>query len=138
MTVGRVACLLAIAISCTVHAQTVKLPIKTPIKGLVSMGAYRFVADGGQPDNTLWPLYRAPKIFGGIVIVATWAELQPSKGNLPEHTSIDRALAAVREYNAELGRIRGQAVNKATGKPFKPREYFNASPDALTAPKVSF
>jgi len=99
MTVGRVACLLAIAISCTVHAQTVKLPIKTPIKGLVSMGAYRFVADGGQPDNTLWPLYRAPKIFGGIVIVATWAELQPSKGNLPEHTSIDRALAAVREYN---------------------------------------
>jgi LemA protein len=45
--------------------------------------------------------------------------------------------AAVKEYNAELGMIRGQAVNKATGKPFKPREYFNASPEALTAPKVS-
>jgi LemA protein len=46
--------------------------------------------------------------------------------------------AAVRDYNAELGKIRGQAVNKATGKPFKAREYYNASPDALAAPKVSF
>jgi LemA protein len=46
--------------------------------------------------------------------------------------------AAVKDYNAELGKIKGQAINKATGKPFKPREYFNASPEALTAPKVSF
>jgi LemA protein len=46
--------------------------------------------------------------------------------------------AAVKDYNAELGKIRGQVVNKATGKPFKPREYFNAAPEALAAPKVSF
>jgi len=104
MSVARAVALMAIAITCAVNAQTVKLPIKTPIKGLVSMGAYRFVADGGQPDNTLWPLYRVPKIFGGIVIVATWAELQPSKGaDLPQHNPIDRALEAVREYNGLNG-----------------------------------
>ena len=46
--------------------------------------------------------------------------------------------AAVKDYNAELGKIRGQAVNKATGQPFKPRAYFNASTEAQVAPKVSF
>lgn len=45
---------------------------------------------------------------------------------------------AVREYNSVLHKISGQAVNKATGKPFKPRVYFKASPEAQTAPKVSF
>jgi LemA protein len=45
---------------------------------------------------------------------------------------------AVKDYNAELGKIRGQVVNKATGKPFKARQYFNAAPEALAAPKVSF
>jgi LemA protein len=46
--------------------------------------------------------------------------------------------AAVKEYNAELGKIGGQVVNKVTGKPFKPRVYFSASADAQAAPKVSF
>ena len=45
---------------------------------------------------------------------------------------------AVRDYNTELRKIRGQAVNKATGKPFKERVYFTASSDAQAAPKVSF
>ncbi|MGK3997362.1 LemA family protein [Sorangium sp. So ce1024] len=45
---------------------------------------------------------------------------------------------AAREYNAELLKIRGQVVNKATGQPFKPRVYFTASPEVQTAPKVSF
>ena len=30
--------------------------IKPPIRGLVSMGAYRFVGKGGDPVNTLEPL----------------------------------------------------------------------------------
>ena len=30
--------------------------IKPPIRGLVSMGAYRFVGQGGDPVNTLAPL----------------------------------------------------------------------------------
>jgi LemA protein len=46
--------------------------------------------------------------------------------------------AAVKDYNSELGKIRGQAINKVTGKPFKKREYFNADVDAKAAPKVSF
>lgn len=46
--------------------------------------------------------------------------------------------AAVKDYNAELGKIRGQAINKVTGKPFKKREYFNADTAAQAAPKVSF
>jgi len=46
--------------------------------------------------------------------------------------------AAVADFNAELGKIRGQVVNRATGRPFKPRVYFNASVEAEAAPKVSF
>src|SRR5262249_40139789 len=46
--------------------------------------------------------------------------------------------SAVRDYNAELGKIRGQVVNKATGTTFKPRVYFSASPDSTAAPKVAF
>src|SRR5208283_5177801 len=45
---------------------------------------------------------------------------------------------AVGEYNATLGQIGGMIVNKATGKPFKPRAYFTASAEAQAAPKVSF
>ena len=46
--------------------------------------------------------------------------------------------AAVKDFNSELGKIRGQVVNKATGKPFKARTYFNASTEAQAAPAVSF
>ena len=45
---------------------------------------------------------------------------------------------AVKDYNAELGKIRGSAVNKATGKPFKARVYFAAAAAAQAAPAVSF
>ncbi len=45
---------------------------------------------------------------------------------------------AVRQYNAELGKIRGSVVNKATGKPFKERVYFAASAGSAAAPTVSF
>lgn len=44
---------------------------------------------------------------------------------------------AVSQYNAELGKIRGAVVNKATGQPFKPRVFFSASPESAAAPKVS-
>lgn len=45
---------------------------------------------------------------------------------------------AVKLYNAELGKISGTAVNKATGKPFKKREYFQATAGSEAAPKVAF
>ncbi len=45
---------------------------------------------------------------------------------------------AATAYNAELGKIRGQAVNKITGMPFKPRELYKMDAAAAVAPKVSF
>jgi LemA protein len=46
--------------------------------------------------------------------------------------------AAVGDFNTELGKIRGQVVNKVTGKPFQPRTYFAAAASAQEAPKVTF
>lgn len=46
--------------------------------------------------------------------------------------------AAVAAYNTELKKIRGIAINKVTGKPFKERIYFTASAEAQTAPQVKF
>ena len=45
--------------------------------------------------------------------------------------------AAVKDYNAELAKVSGAVVNKVTGKPFKPRIYWSASPEAHEAPKVN-
>jgi len=45
---------------------------------------------------------------------------------------------AVKTYNAELGKVSGQVVNKITGKAFKPRVYWAASAAAHEAPKVQF
>lgn len=45
---------------------------------------------------------------------------------------------AAGEYNAELGKVRGKAVNKVTGQSFKPREFFKMEAAASAAPKVSF
>jgi LemA protein len=46
--------------------------------------------------------------------------------------------AAVSDYNTELRKIRGQAINKVTGKPFKERAYFTASSNVQAVPKVEF
>ena len=45
---------------------------------------------------------------------------------------------AAREYNTELNKLVGKAVNQVTGKTFKPRAYFQADAAAQTAPTVSF
>jgi len=73
---------------------------KPPIRGLVSMGAYKFVVTASDPVNTLEPLNAKPGIFGGIVILASWRELQQSPtSGITENNNIDRALEDVREYN---------------------------------------
>jgi hypothetical protein len=74
--------------------------IKAPIRGLVSMGAYRFVGSGGDPVNTLEPLNGKPGIFGGLVVIASWKQLQPTPGSqIDDGNVIDQALAQVRAYN---------------------------------------
>lgn len=45
---------------------------------------------------------------------------------------------AVGQYNGELRKVGGSVVNKATGKPFKPRVFFAATAESQAAPKVSF
>src|SRR5262245_18163770 len=74
--------------------------VKPALRGLVSMGAYRFVGAGGEPVNTLDPLNDKPGIFGGLVVVASWAQLQPQPdAALADGNTIDKALDDVREYN---------------------------------------
>jgi len=74
--------------------------MKAPIRGLVSMGAYRFVGSGGDPVNTLEPLNAKPGIFGGLVVIASWKQLQPTPGSeIGDDNVIDQALAQVRAYN---------------------------------------
>jgi hypothetical protein len=78
------------------HAEDVKVPIR----GLVSMGAYRFVGSGGDPVNTLEPLNAKPGIFGGLVVIASWKQLQPTPNSqIEDGNVIDQALAEVRAYN---------------------------------------
>lgn len=82
-------------------AHAADAPAKPPLSGLVSMGAFRFVGSGGDPDNTLEPLNAKAGIFGGLVVVATWRQLQPTPdGEIPADNPVDRAMADVRTYNA--------------------------------------
>jgi hypothetical protein len=74
---------------------------KTPIRGLVSMGAYKFVSEGGQPINTLQWVSEKPGAFGGIVIVVTWGALQAKTPDIAQWTVLDHALNEVRAYNDE-------------------------------------
>jgi len=76
--------------------------VKPPIRGLVSMGAYRFVGRGGQPINTLEPLNAKPGIFGGLVVVASWSQLEPTRGSeIDPDNVIGKALEDVRAYNTK-------------------------------------
>jgi len=73
--------------------------VKPPIRGLVSMGAFNFVGSGGEPVNTLEPLKAKPGIFGGLVVIASWSQLQPESESDFDGRVIDDAMAEVREYN---------------------------------------
>ena len=73
---------------------------KPPLHGLVSMGAYRFVVRAEDPVNSLDALNAKPGIFGGIVILASWREMQASpEAGITPNNAIDKGLELVREYN---------------------------------------
>ena len=74
--------------------------IKPALQGLVSMGDISFRNVDGVPNNSLTDLYARPGIFSGVVINASWAQIEPTQGVLVS-TSIDQALADVRTYNAK-------------------------------------
>jgi LemA protein len=46
--------------------------------------------------------------------------------------------AAVRDYNSELRKVGGNVINRATGRQFRPRAFYNASAAVQTAPQVNF
>lgn len=46
--------------------------------------------------------------------------------------------AAARDYNAELAKLRGKVVNKVTGKPFLPRQYYHGAAGIDQVPTVGF
>jgi hypothetical protein len=67
-----------------------------------SRWAPSFMGYGGDPVNTLEPLNAKPGIFGGLVIISTWRQLQHEpNGEIPDNNPIDKALADVRAYNAK-------------------------------------
>ena len=45
---------------------------------------------------------------------------------------------AVADYNLEVRRVSGKAINPLTGHEFKPRAYFQADESAKAAPKINF
>jgi hypothetical protein len=102
MLTDRLVLVLACAMLLPVNGSLAADPeIKPAIRGLVSMGAYRFVGQGGDPVNTLAPLDAKAGIFGGLVVIATWKQLQPTPSSeIGENNVIDHALAEVRAYNA--------------------------------------
>ena len=96
-TLRAVALGAAIACGSVLAAQDAR--VKPPVRGLVSMGAYKFVGAGGEPVNTLEPVQAKPGIFGGLVVVASWAQLQPDGPAALDGSVIDTATAGVRAYN---------------------------------------
>jgi hypothetical protein len=90
------ACTMLLLPATAAHADN----IKAPLHGLISMGPFSFVPKGRDPVNTLEPLDAKPGIFGGLVVIASWKQLQPTAGaKLADNNVIDQALEQIRAYN---------------------------------------
>lgn len=77
--------------------------IKPPLHGLVYMGKIDFHnSDGGVPNNdeSMRGLGALPPVFSGVVINATWAQLEPQPNQFSTGV-IDQALAEIRAYNTQ-------------------------------------
>jgi hypothetical protein len=83
-----------------VSAHAIADPAKAPITGFIDMQTITWHnQDDGQPTFTLSNIRHFPGMFGGIVLNATWAEMQPWSGGWLVTTRIDNALAQVKRYN---------------------------------------
>jgi hypothetical protein len=72
---------------------------KGPIRGLVTMGKLAFLTHPGMlPDNTLREANAHPGVYAGAVIIATWDQLEPQRGQF-DFSTIDFGLDAIRAYN---------------------------------------
>lgn len=95
-------CLSVLAVIGVLTAQArAQSQLKPPLQGLISMGDIAFHRlEGGVPDNSLKYIYAKPGILDGVVLNFTWDQLESQKGAVTTKV-IDRALAAVREYNKQ-------------------------------------
>jgi hypothetical protein len=76
--------------------------IKEPLRGLISMGAYKFVPALGEPDNSMDTVNKKAGLLQGIVILATWRSLEPTPtSGLADNNELDQGLANVRKYNQD-------------------------------------
>jgi hypothetical protein len=76
--------------------------VKEPLRGLISMGAYKFAPVLGEPDNSLDTVRQKNGLLQGIVILASWRSLVPTAtSGLADNNEIDQGLAAVRKYNQD-------------------------------------
>jgi hypothetical protein len=84
------------------HAQNDSVAqMKPVIAGFIDMQTITWHnADDGTPTFTLDNVKRFPGVFGGIVLNATWAELQYRPASPLRTARIDQALNQVRRYNA--------------------------------------
>jgi hypothetical protein len=77
--------------------------VKGPLRGLISMGAYKFAPALGEPDNSLDTVRQKPGLLQSIVILASWRSLEPSPtSGLVDNNEIDQGLANVRKYNQDF------------------------------------
>ena len=76
-------------------------PMKRLISGFIDMQTIAWHnVDDGTPTFTLDNVSKFPGLFGGIVLNATWAEMQPERGGALTTARLDQALKEVRQYNA--------------------------------------
>jgi hypothetical protein len=74
---------------------------KTPIRGLIDMQdiAWHNTDNATTPPFTTEYIAMFPGLFGGIVINATWAQMQPTRDGAVDFSAVDSALAQVQAYN---------------------------------------
>lgn len=94
----------ALGLGASLHAfadPTVTSGPKAAITGFIDMQTIAWHNDDdGKPIFTLANVRKYPGLFGGIVLNATWAEMQARQGEPLTTTRIDNALNQVRRYNA--------------------------------------
>lgn len=74
---------------------------KSPISGLIDMQDIAWhLIDAGQPTFVIANAQQFPGVLGGIVVNATWSNMQPVAGGPVNFTAVEGALADVRTYNA--------------------------------------
>jgi len=73
---------------------------KPPLAGLIDMQDISWHnTAGAEPAFTMTNVNMFPGSFGGIVINATWDNIEPTQGGAPDFTKVDAALALVDAYN---------------------------------------